>query len=283
MSTILPTSADCYWRGDIEATFARCRAEGRIALVAYLTVGYPTLAATPELVEALVEGGCDLVELGVPFSDPLADGATIQRASQRALANGGNLALTLEVAASLRQKVEVPLLLMGYCNPFYRYGLTRLAASAAEAGVQGLIVPDLPPEEADDLLAALAPYGIDNIAMAAPTSGPARIETICRRASGFVYCVALTGVTGARQTLAPDLGPFLARVRRQTQLPLAVGFGLSRPEQIAAVAQLADGAVVGSAIIDLIDSLPAGERAAGLRRYAASLRAATYRQTIAGA
>jgi tryptophan synthase alpha chain len=264
----------------IQETFARCRDQGRIALIAYLPVGYPTLADTPELVAALVEGGCDLVELGVPFSDPLADGATIQRASQRALANGVNLSGALETAARLRQRVDVPLLLMGYCNPFYHYGWHRLAAAAAAAGVQGLIVPDLPPEEADELLAALAPHGVDNIAMAAPTSGPARLVTICRRASGFVYCVALTGVTGARQGLAPDLGEFLARVRRQTELPLAVGFGLSRPAQVAAVAQLADGAVVGSAIVDLIDSLPPAERATGLRRYAAELRGATLRPVV---
>jgi len=262
---------------NVEAVFHRCRAEGRIALVAYLTVGYPAPADTVPLVQALVEGGFDIVELGVPFSDPLADGATIQRASQRALANGINLARALASAAALRGTVAAPLLLMGYYNPFLRYGLERLAADAARSGIQGLIVPDLPPEEADELAAAIAPHGIDNISMLAPTSGPARMAIVGRQARGFVYCVSLAGVTGARRSLSSDLEPFLAEARRHTDLPLAVGFGLSRPEHVAAVARVADGAVVGSAIIDLIDALPPAERAAGLRAFAASLRTAALR------
>ncbi len=261
----------------IAATFRRCQAEGRLALVAYLTVGYPTPADTLPLVEALAEGGCDLIELGVPFSDPLADGATIQRAGQQALANGMNLARCLETAAALHERVAAPLLLMGYYNPFLRYGLARLARDAATAGVQGLIVPDLPTEEAGELVAALIPQQIDNVSLLAPTSGPARIAAVCRQARGFIYCVSLAGVTGARREVSAELAPFLARVRGHTALPLAVGFGLSRPEHVAAVAQVADGAVVGSAIIDLVDSLPPAERAGGLRRFAASLRAAAQR------
>ncbi len=261
----------------IEATYRRCQAEGRLALVAYLTVGYPSPADTLPLVEAMVEGGCDLIELGVPFSDPLADGATIQRASQRALANGVNLSRCLETAAALRERVAVPLILMGYFNPFLRYGPARLARDAAAAGVQGFIVPDLPAEEAGDLAAALAPYRIDLVSLLAPTSGTQRIAAVCRRARGFIYCVSLAGVTGARSELSAELGPFLARVRRHTALPLAVGFGLSRPEHVAAIARVADGAVIGSAIIDLIDSLPPVARADGLRRFAASLRAAALR------
>ncbi|MHB1133623.1 MAG: tryptophan synthase subunit alpha [Chloroflexota bacterium] len=262
---------------DLGATFARCHREGRIALVAYLMTGYPSLREVPELAAALVEGGFDIVELGVPFSDPLADGAAIQRAGQRALANGSSLAQALITAAALRERIEVPQLLMGYYNPFYRFGLSRLAAEGAAAGLQGLIVPDLPLEESCELDAALAPHGLHNIRMLAPTSGSERIAKICRAASGFLYCVSLTGVTGARQALSADLGPFLARVRAETTLPLAVGFGLSRPEHVAAIAKMADGAVVGSAIVDLLDSLPAAARASGLRQFAASLRAAAWR------
>ncbi|MHB1134966.1 MAG: tryptophan synthase subunit alpha [Chloroflexota bacterium] len=262
---------------DLDATFARCRREGRIALVAYLMTDYPTSDATPDLAAALVEGGFDIVELGVPFSDPLADGAAIQRAGQRALANGSSLARALATAAALRERTPAPVLLMGYYNPFQRFGLSRLSAAAAGAGVQGLIVPDLPPEEAGELEAALAPHAIHNIRLLAPTSGPRRVATICQAASGFLYCVALTGVTGARQALAADLGPFLARVRRETDQPLAVGLGLARPEHVAAVARMADGAVVGSAIVELLDSLPPAARASGLRRYAASLRAVAWR------
>ena len=259
----------------IEATFRRCRQEGRIALAAYLTAGYPTVADTLPLVEALVEGGFDLVELGVPFSDPLADGATIQRASQQALANGITVARCLELAAALRQAVPAPLILMGYFNPFFRYGLGRLAADASAAGVAGFIVPDLAPEEADEMAAALAGRGIDRVGLVAPTSSAGRIAKVAGQASGFVYCVALAGVTGARREVSAELAPFLSLVRRHTTLPLAVGFGLSRPEHMAAVARIADGAVVGSAIIDLIDSVAPGERAAALRRFAASLRAAS--------
>ncbi|MDA8218474.1 MAG: tryptophan synthase subunit alpha [Dehalococcoidales bacterium] len=258
----------------IEATFHRCRAEGRLALLGYLTAGYPTPADTVPLVEAIVSGGFDIVELGVPFSDPLADGPTIQRASQTALANGMNVRRSLEITAELGARLPVPIVLMGYYNPFFRYGLDRLAAEADEAGVQGFIVPDLPSEEAADLQAVLAPRGMDYIGMLAPTSDATRMEAVCRDATGFIYCVSLAGVTGARATLSAQLPEFLGRVREHTSLPLAVGFGLSRPEHIKSVAKVADGAVVGSAIIGAIDAASPQRRQEHLRTYAESLRAA---------
>jgi tryptophan synthase alpha chain len=254
--------------------FARARAAGRPALICYLPVGFPDLEATLELVPALVRGGADAIELGVPFSDPLADGTTIQRASQRALEQGATLARCLDVAATVRQRVDVPLLLMGYYNPFARYGLARLAASAAQAGVDGFIVPDLPPEEADELCAVAQPHGLATVFLLAPTSTEERIAAVAARAQGFIYCVSLTGVTGARDALRADLAAFLGRVRRRTPLPLAVGFGVARPEHVRSIGAIADGVIVGSALIDHIERLPAAERAAGAAQFVGWLHGA---------
>lgn len=254
--------------------FADARAEGRPALICYLPVDFPERDATLDLVPALVRGGAAAIELGVPFSDPLADGTTIQRASQRALENGATLARCLETAARLRRRVDVPLLLMGYYNPFLRYGLARLAADAAQAGVDGLIVPDLPPEEADELCDVAQPRYLAVVFLVAPTSTEERIAAVAARAQGFVYCVSLTGVTGAREALPTDLAAFLARVRRQTTLPLAVGFGIARPEHVRSVGALADGVIVGSALLDCIERLPADERVAGAEQFVGWLRGA---------
>ena len=244
-----------------------------MGLAAYITVGYPQLDSTPALVRALVEGGADFVELGVPFSDPLADGATIQRSSFQALENGVNLEHCLGVAASLRQDgVNVPLIFMGYYNPFLRYGLGRLASACQEAGVDGLIIPDLPPEEAEELAGHCRASSMDLIFMLAPTSTEERIARVCQMVSGFVYCVSLTGVTGARSRLSPAVAPFLARVRRHTSLPLAVGFGISSREQVEEISRLAEAAVVGSALIDLIDRTPPERRSAELAGFVRNLK-----------
>ncbi len=238
----------------IPATWERLRAEGRRALILYIPVGFPQRESALELVPRLVAAGADMVELGVPFSDPLAEGVTIQGATQRALQNGVTVRYCFETVRLLRERgVEVPLLLMGYLNPMLRYGLQRFCADAQSAGVDGLIFPDLPPEESDPLLDASRAHDIDLIQFLAPTSTETRIAHVTEQATGFIYCVALKGVTGARAELSADLPDFLARARSRTETPLAVGFGISRPEHARQVAQLADGVVVGSALINVID------------------------------
>ncbi|MBN1875090.1 MAG: tryptophan synthase subunit alpha [Anaerolineae bacterium] len=225
----------------------------RKALMPYITMGYPALESALDIVPAIAGAGADLVELGVPFSDPLADGATIQAASQVALENGMSLALCLEQAAGLRAKgVTIPFVLMGYYNPIVQFGIARFAQVAAESGIDGIIVPDLPPEESESLYNAIQSQGLDFIFLLAPTSDDARVQTVVEKSSGFVYLVSLVGVTGARTTLPSDLADFVARVRAATDKPLAVGFGISTPEQAAQVAQIADGVIVGSALIKAI-------------------------------
>ncbi len=255
----------------ITTAFEGLRRAGRTALMPFLTMGYPHRESALELVPALVEAGADLIELGVPFSDPLADGATIQAASQQALANGMTPALCLEQVAALRERgVAVPLILMGYYNPFFQMGLEGFARRAAEAGVDGVIVPDLPPEESEPLQAALRGQGLDLIFLLAPTTDDARVRSVARRAGGFLYLVSLTGVTGARDRLPSDLERFVARVRQVTDLPLAVGFGIGRPEQAARVARIADGVIVGSALLRAIGS--GADPVAAARTFVASLR-----------
>lgn len=252
----------------ISATFDRLRREGRTGLIAYLTVGFPEPATTPELVRALVEGGADIIELGIPFSDPLADGATIQRATHVALRHGVTTGTVIETARGLRAEgLEVPLVAMSYYNPILAYGVERFAAAAASAGIDGLIAVDVPPEEDEPLRRALRAWDMDLIYLLAPTSTEARIRTVAARASGFIYCVSVTGTTGARGELPSDLPQFIARVRRQTDLPLAVGFGVSRPEHIAQIGRLCEAAVVGSALIDVIEQAPPEQRAVRLRTY----------------
>jgi tryptophan synthase alpha chain len=252
----------------IPATFDRLRREGRTGLIAYLTVGFPEPAATPELVRALVEGGADIIELGIPFSDPLADGATIQRATHVALGHGITTGAVIETARGLRAEgLTVPLVAMSYYNPILAYGVERFAADAAAAGIDGLIAVDVPPEEDEPLRRALRPRGMDLIYLLAPTSTEARIRTVAARASGFIYCVSVTGTTGARGELPSDLPAFIARVRQHTDLPLAVGFGVSRREHLAQIGRLCEAAVVGSAFIEVIETAPPEQRAVRLRTY----------------
>ncbi len=227
--------------------------KGRPALVGYLTVGYPTVDTTVDACLALAEAGCDLIELGIPFSDPLADGATIQKASQAALDSGTTPQRCLDVALRVRQKTGVPLLFMSYYNPILAMGVEGFCASSKQAGVDGFLVVDLPPEEGGDLEAESKAHGLDMVYLLAPTSTPERVKTVAQHSSGFIYLVSLTGVTGARQALPPELEQFVARVRPQTSLPLAVGFGISSAEQAARVARVADGVVVGSRLVQLLD------------------------------
>lgn len=233
----------------ISSVFAKSESK---ALIAYVTVGYPTLNSTLEIVPLLAESGCDIIELGIPFSDPLADGTTIQEASHRALQRGVTPQSCLELATKLSKRVEIPLIFMTYYNPILHYGLEAFCCACAEASVDGLIVPDLPPDEGEDLGSFARQHKLDLIYLLAPTSTQERVRLVAEKSSGFIYLVSLTGVTGPRETLPPGLDSFVARVRRQTTQPLCVGFGISTPEQAYEVAKLADGVIVGSRLIQLI-------------------------------
>jgi len=256
----------------IEGAFCGARGDGRRALITYLTLGYPSPSASLELVPALEAGGADIIELGVPFSDPVADGPAIQRASHAALQQGVTPADCLAMAEALRAAgVRAPFVFMGYYNPIFRYGVARYIADCAAAGVDGLIVPDLPPEEAGALADACRGAELSLIYLVAPTSDEARIAHIAGETSGFLYVISRLGTTGAEQG-APDveeLSRRLALIRRYARTPVAVGFGISRPAQVRAIAPLADGIIVGSAVVRLAEEGPAA-----LREYTASLRAA---------
>jgi tryptophan synthase alpha chain len=256
----------------ISRCFEELAQQGRRALILYLTVGFPQRDSTTQLVPAMVEAGADMIELGVPFSDPLADGATVQRATQIALANGVNVGYCLRTVRDLRVSgVGVPLLLMGHYNPLLQYGLERFCADAAGAGVDGLIIPDLPPEEATDLYTACQAHGLDLIFLLAPTSTDERIDHAAKLATGFIYCVALTGTTGARAELPDALPQFIGRVRSTTEMPLAVGFGISEPSHARQVAVVADGIIVGSALVDIVEQV-AEHGVDRMRGFVAALR-----------
>lgn len=232
----------------------RDRAPGKPAFVGFLTAGYPTLSITVPALLALQAGGVDVIEVGVPFSDPMADGGTIAKANQGALENGVTLKWTLETVKAARVAgVTVPIVLMGYLNPLLAYGESRLAVDAAAAGVNGFIVVDLLPEDAGSLIAELSAHGLAFVPLVAPTTPDSRLALIDSVASAFVYCVSVTGVTGARSELPPDLAAFIARVRSVVKAPLAVGFGLSTRAHVDSVAKLADGVVMGSAIVRALE------------------------------
>lgn len=227
--------------------------DGRKGLIAYLTAGDPAPERTPDLVEALVRGGADLIELGVPFSDPIADGPVIQRAGERALKAGTTLEGVLEIAEEIRRRSEVPLLLFTYLNPVLRYGLDRLAKDAAVRGIDGCLLIDASVEEAQEYVAAMHKHGLDTVFLAAPTSTPRRLELVARYSSGFIYLVSRTGVTGERETLSNAVAPLIRAVRAVTDLPLAVGFGISRPEHVAELGKQVEAVVVGSAFVRVIE------------------------------
>ncbi|MEX2314331.1 MAG: tryptophan synthase subunit alpha, partial [Thermomicrobiales bacterium] len=244
----------------IAAAFARAKAENRAALMPYVTLGWPELGDTERLVPAIIAGGGDILEIGLPFSDPIADGPTIQRANQQALENGVTPAYGLEVARRLRDGgVEAPLLFMGYYNPVFSYGLQEFAAACAAAGIDGLIIPDLPPEESDPLLDACLANGLNLIYLIAPTSTPERVDAVVQRANGFIYLISLTGVTGARSSLAANLAEYVARVRGKTDLPLVIGFGISTRAHVEQVEPLFDGIVCASAMLDALDGVASDE------------------------
>jgi tryptophan synthase alpha chain len=235
----------------LDAKFAALKREGRAGFVAYVMAGDPDAAASAALLEGLPAAGADIIELGFPFSDPMADGPAIQRAALRALVGGMTLAGTLELVTGFRKTDQTtPLVLMGYLNPILTYDLARFAADAADAGVDGVIVVDCPPEEADPVLEVFDAASLALIRLAAPTTDDARLAVVVRRTSGFVYYVSLTGVTGVKSVDASSIGPAVERVRRASGLPVAVGFGIRTPEQAAAVARVADAAVVGTALVD---------------------------------
>jgi tryptophan synthase alpha chain len=227
--------------------------EGRKGLIAFLTAGDPSPERTPALVEALVRGGADLIELGVPFSDPVADGPVIQRAGERALAAGTTLRRVVETAREIRRRSQVPLLLFTYLNPVLRYGLERLAADAAKAGIDGCLLTDASVEEAGEYVAAMRRHGLDTVFLAAPTSTERRLKLVAQYSSGFIYLVSRMGVTGAQESLSASVGPLIANMRALTDLPLAVGFGISRPEHVAELGRQVEAVVVGSALVKLIE------------------------------
>ncbi len=257
----------------IEEIFATLKSADRKALIPYIMAGDPDLGTTAELVVELDRQGADLVELGVPFSDPIADGPTIQRAAQRALDQGTTLRGIVDTVESIRRHSSIPIVLMTYYNPVLAYGLEAFSRDAAGAGVDGLIVPDLPPEEGRALSDACARCGLSVIFLVAPTSTPDRIELVSRHTTGFVYCVSLTGVTGVRGRLAEGVDEFMTQVRSLTDRPLGLGFGISSPEQAREASRLADGVIVGSAIINVMEEHAGGPdmiRVVG--KYVASLR-----------
>ena len=248
----------------LDSCFAKLKAEGRAAFVAYVMAGDPTPETAFEILSGLPAAGADIIELGMPFSDPMAEGPTIQRAAQRSLKQGFNVTRTLEVVRRFRQTDTVtPIVLMGYLNPILSRGYARFAVDAAEAGVDGLIVVDCPPEEADPLADPLEAAGVSLIRLATPTTDDKRLPTVLRRTSGFVYYVSVAGVTGVKEADAEAVRPAVERVRAASGLPVAVGFGIRTPERAAAVARIADAVVVGSALVDEIAAaLDSGEAAA---------------------
>ncbi len=247
----------------IEALFKNAKNK---VLIPYVTVGYPDVETTLRVVPLLVKNGADMIELGIPFSDPLADGVTIQRASFKALQNHVTTSSCLEVADKLRQRVNAPLVFMSYYNPLFKYGLERFCRDCAKAGIDGLIIPDLPPEEGSALEKIAQNNNIDVIYLLAPTSTPERIRLVAEHSSGFIYLVSVTGVTGARQELPTTLSGFISRVRKFTDKPLCVGFGIATPEQARQVTQVADGAIVGSRLIQLIEQDPTLKQVGNLIR-----------------
>jgi tryptophan synthase alpha chain len=244
----------------LTALFASLRAQGTRGLVTYVTAGDPTAALSTEIVCALDRGGADVIEVGVPFSDPVADGPAIQRASERALRAGATLSSTLDLVADVRTRVAAPIVLFTYVNPVLRMGVDRFIGRAADAGVSGVLLLDLPIEESSGMHASLDSRGLDQIFLVSPTTTHARLLTAARLGRGFLYAISRLGVTGARASVAESAEPLVARIRQASALPVALGFGISRPEHVAAVSAFADAAVVGSAIVQVITEAVAAGR-----------------------
>jgi tryptophan synthase alpha chain len=246
----------------ISQRFAELRESGELGIIAYITAGDPSLDATHKFVLALAEAGADVIELGIPFSDPLADGPTIQRASERALKAGATLAGVLELVGRIRQSSQVPLVLFGYYNPFFQMGEEKFAAAASSAGADGVLVTDLTPEESVDYRRILAAHHLDTVFLGAPTSTDERLSTIAAVTSGFLYLISRTGVTGAKDSLPDELPALLRRARAITTIPIAVGFGISLPGHVSLLGGLADAAVIGSALVSEIENAKSVDAAA---------------------
>jgi len=252
----------------IAVLFARTRAEGRPAVIPFVPAGWPEFDATPEIVQAAIDGGAGAIELGLPFSDPLADGATNQQAYYESLQQGTSPVTLLDTVRSLRASgITIPIIIMGYVNPMISYGPDRWVTDAVGAGVDGLIIVDLPPDEAAELEIPAHRAGLHIIYLVAPTSTDDRLRLVADNASGFIYCVSLAGTTGARSELPEDLPEFIARVRAQTDLPLGIGFGISERRHVEQVAALADAAIIGSAFVRTIADTPREGRAAAVREF----------------
>jgi tryptophan synthase alpha chain len=257
----------------IDAVLGELRESGRTALAPFITVGFPDVPTSEALARTILESGGDMLELGVPFSDPLADGPTVQMTSYRALQNGVTVRECLDVVRRLRaQGVESPLIFLGYYNPYLRYGPERFLDDAAAAGLDGMIVPDLPTEEAAQFGEMAADRGIHLIPMLAPTSSDERIEDACKAAGGFIYCVSLTGVTSARSSLSHATSGLVERIRQHTDLPILVGFGVSRLEHLVEIGTYAEGAAVGSALLDAVDRAPPDGKVDAARDFIHALR-----------
>ena len=237
----------------IDQKFQELRDQGASAFMPYVCAGDPTPELTAKLLLTLEAAGADLIELGVPFSDPIADGPTVQRASERALTHNISLQQILEIVTSLRKETDIPISLMSYYNPIFRMGEEAFCQAAQAAGVDGVIVPDLPPEQAQLLLEVAPRYNLATIFLVAPTSPPERMQLIASVSTGFIYCVSLTGVTGARAMLSDEIAPTITELRKHTDKPISVGFGVSTPEQAKQVADIADGVIVGSAIVNIVE------------------------------
>jgi tryptophan synthase alpha chain len=246
----------------IAKRFCELSEAGELGLVAYITAGDPSLIATEKIVLATAGAGADIIELGIPFSDPVADGPTIQRASERALRNGVTLPAVLDLVSRLRTRTDIPLVLFGYFNPILQMGIDEFADAAVSAGADGVLATDLTPEESADYRSALRARGLDTIFLAAPTSTDARLQLIASVSSGFLYLISRTGVTGARKSLSDELPGLVRRVRKFTSLPIAVGFGISLPTHVTVLGGIADAAVVGSALMAAIEKAPDAEAAA---------------------
>lgn len=258
----------------LEARLSTLKSQQSKALVTFITAGDPDLSATQEMIYILEDAGADIIELGVPFSDPMADGPTIQLSSERALASGTTLHGILEVVRKVRTRSQIPIVLMGYLNPVHAYGYDSFCKDAAAAGVDGVLLVDMPPEESQELTNPARHYGLDVIFLLTPTSDAARISVVNQIGSGFVYYVTVTGVTGARTSVSDTLAQELTRVKRTLSFPIMAGFGISTPEQAAEVGQLADGVVVGSAIVKLFEQYSGEELKQQLRCYVTSLKQA---------
>jgi tryptophan synthase alpha chain len=237
----------------IENKFANLASKGNKAFIPFITAGDPTLDITRSLILRLESAGADIIELGIPFSDPIADGPSIQKASLRALENNTSLKDIISMVADLRKDTQIPIVLMGYYNPIYKYGVDCFVNDAIKSGIDGVIVADLPPEEASELITPAREHGLATIFLVAPTSTPERVKLIAETSTGYIYCVSAMGVTGAREKISDTLEPMIKLIREYTDKPVSVGFGVSTPDQAREVSKMADGVIIGSAIVNLIE------------------------------